>query len=617
MKATTRAFTLLELLIVLLIIGILIAIGLYRYQSVVESGYDKDAQAALRAAVINGEALRATSGGKTYGTSVTDIVDKLSNNSDGLQYIAWSNNEPSVDNSVLEPDYNSSTPKDILVSVQPANTMVAYCNRSKSKKYFCTGASSTGFTVASTLQSELLPTLVASSPNFSSSTSTNLAAAYCALDTPNGKLPRGCGQTPDSPGTDTNRTDGANQFLDTSTKKGWFGNGNSNDSSASSSPSNQSVLHTRSNSSGVAKTYASKTDGSTNQDISPNDSAVDNIVASGFFTRTYAESRYHVQVLQVSNDGQYYAADLQLYKSGTFPCSTFTAGTPDYPFECDMNPSGSAQADQTYYAVILVSTSNKNDVKRVVDGNSTNSIIFAPDNAHVLYIDPVPSDLKRFNLSSEAVDTVVANFPSGIGRLQLDSAGDLMTTRIANRAIIRLNISNTGQAEGTIETLYSGQLPGCTSSGNYIVLYDVVGTNAIVGPGGDVSGACANLYLFNLTSNSLTALTNRTGWLEVKAVTASDDQSKLVLNVKEYGTSFEQNLYTISASDLTNNNLPAGSRIASNITGMPELMTPQWAGNDVVFTTFSSLYVFKGSAATMLGDAGDVSGQQPFFVADI
>jgi prepilin-type N-terminal cleavage/methylation domain-containing protein len=58
----SRAFTLLELLIVLLIIGILIAIGLYRYQSVVEATHAKKIKAEIRAVFIHAQAYKLKNG---------------------------------------------------------------------------------------------------------------------------------------------------------------------------------------------------------------------------------------------------------------------------------------------------------------------------------------------------------------------------------------------------------------------------------------------------------------------------------------------------------------------------------------------------------------------------
>ncbi len=196
MRLSRRAFTLIEVLIVLLIIGILIAIGLYKYQSVVESTYDKDAQSALRASVVNAESVRTTGDTFRYETSISNLVGKLNAKSDGLNFIAWSSQEPSTLG--LTPAYNPASPKNILVSLQPNNTMVVFCNHSKSDTYFCLGTGSANLsTFASNSGVALSNQFVAAlSVSFtSSSVKSSLAPAYCTLATPSGSLPRGCGGT--------------------------------------------------------------------------------------------------------------------------------------------------------------------------------------------------------------------------------------------------------------------------------------------------------------------------------------------------------------------------------------------------------------------------------------
>ncbi len=62
-----KGFTLLELLIVLLIIGILIAIGLYKYQSVVDAARAQGVKAEVRAAFLNEQGKVSTTGEVVVG----------------------------------------------------------------------------------------------------------------------------------------------------------------------------------------------------------------------------------------------------------------------------------------------------------------------------------------------------------------------------------------------------------------------------------------------------------------------------------------------------------------------------------------------------------------------
>ncbi len=205
-RVQSRAFTLLELLIVLLIVGILIAIGLYKYQGVTEVAHNKDAQAALRAAYIHGEALRATSGGIKYAASSTSLLSDLNSQPDGLSFIEW----PAPP--VAPNTWSSQTPKNILVSYQENGEQIVFCNRAKTGRYFCLLANSQRELILASRTFEP-PTLaqfaVVLSRTFSSSQGTSLDQTYCRLATPTGAMPVGCAAVVLS--------DGAGS-------EGWFGN---------------------------------------------------------------------------------------------------------------------------------------------------------------------------------------------------------------------------------------------------------------------------------------------------------------------------------------------------------------------------------------------------------
>lgn len=94
-KTYYRAFTLLELLIVLLIIGILIAVSLYKYQSIQMAAHDTQARTNVRATLINSQGIYSLNK-ETFSTSQSSMLTALADSEGALTYlpITFTNNVP-------------------------------------------------------------------------------------------------------------------------------------------------------------------------------------------------------------------------------------------------------------------------------------------------------------------------------------------------------------------------------------------------------------------------------------------------------------------------------------------------------------------------------------------
>ncbi len=115
-----RAFTLLELLIVLLIVGILIAIGLYKYQSVVEAARASQTKAAVRAVFINAVSKKTSD---SYAADRIALASSL-NGADGISVTAFNSSSSPAPSTTVGVDVPG--PNQVLIAQKAANG-ITYC----------------------------------------------------------------------------------------------------------------------------------------------------------------------------------------------------------------------------------------------------------------------------------------------------------------------------------------------------------------------------------------------------------------------------------------------------------------------------------------------------------
>ncbi len=178
LKNKRRAFTLLELLIVLLIIGILIALGLYKYQSVVNGAGETDARTAVRAALINAESVYSTNN-ESYGTT-TSLIAALGNR-DGLTFVEM------TPTGAIPTGPSSISTKTIGVRNE-STKQITLCSQSKSNRYYCIRSNATEVLILASATAIATATnqLAAANPtgNLSTSYGIDLGVAYCRLADP-------------------------------------------------------------------------------------------------------------------------------------------------------------------------------------------------------------------------------------------------------------------------------------------------------------------------------------------------------------------------------------------------------------------------------------------------
>ncbi len=195
-----RGFTLLELLIVLAIIGILLTLGFYKYQSVQEATYDVRAQAIVRSVYHAGEA-QITVSLSTYGTDNQDLLQGLINSTGNGQGGKF--NIQALDPTALfaTNSKGNKNPENIFAGrerdEESANgVQFSACNQSQSGRWFCWRGHSKSnlLTKAEVVQSYQL---AVGTGGAARSWGGSLPSAYCHLagtQTPPG---RGCSETQD------------------------------------------------------------------------------------------------------------------------------------------------------------------------------------------------------------------------------------------------------------------------------------------------------------------------------------------------------------------------------------------------------------------------------------